>query len=318
MKAQEELAAIRPSKPTVAAIGVFDGVHLGHQHLIAQVKQAAARANTLSAVVTFLNHPISVLRPNVQLAYLSTPERRLALLREQGVDIVAPVTFDRELSQLTARDFLLMLRDHLRLAGLVAGPDFAMGRNREGTFPVLRALGLDLGIAVHEASALEQSGIVVSSTAARQALFAGDTMMVARMLGRPFRLDGMVGHGDHRGTVMGFPTANLVAGPTLALPKDGIYATWTCLGDKRYQSATSIGVRPTFGDGLHRTIETFILDFKGDIYEQPMGLEFAARLRDEEKFPSMQALMAQMERDVVSARASLKECAWMLTNAPVR
>lgn len=317
-KAAAELAALRPARDTVATIGVFDGVHLGHQYLMRELKRAATRAAAQNLVVTFVNHPRTVLRPDLPTTYLTSLERRLALLRAQTVDLVAPITFDAALSRLRAAEFLTLLKDRARVRGLVVGPDFAMGRGREGTVPVLQALGKKMDIAVAVVAPWTLQETAVSSTAVRQALAGGDTEAVARMLGRAFCLDGTVGHGDRRGNTMGFPTTNLQLPADMALPKDGIYATWTVLEDKRYLSATSIGVRPTIGEGLARTIETFILDFSGDIYEQPMSLEFAKRLRDELKFDSMPALAQQMERDVANARAALREAEWMLAASEVR
>ncbi|MSQ12135.1 MAG: bifunctional riboflavin kinase/FAD synthetase [Dehalococcoidia bacterium] len=316
-KALQELDAVRPPRDTFATIGVFDGVHLGHQALLIELKRKAAQANALSLVITFLNHPRSVLRPDVETSYLCTASRRLALLRTQGVDLLAPITFDLPLSCLRASEFLALLQEKVRVRGLVIGPDFAMGHGREGTADALLGIGRQSGFAVAVVRPFVVGNLVASSTAIRQSLKDGDVLTVAKMLGRPFRLDGTIGHGDHRGKTLGFPTANLVVEPRMALPKDGIYATWTYLGGKRYPSATSIGVRPTFGMGLARTVETFIMDFQGDVYAQPMSLEFAERLRDEQRYESADALVAQMERDVAQARRAHRETGWMLAGSPI-
>lgn len=318
-KAAAELDSLRPVRDTFATIGVFDGVHLGHQYLLRELKRVASGASFQSLVVTFVNHPRTVLRPDLPTTYLTSLERRLALLRGQSVDLVAPITFDLALSRFRAAEFLTLLKDKARVRGLVVGPDFAMGHQREGTVPVLQSLGKEMGIAVAVVAPWTLQETAVSSTAVRQALAGGDTVAVARMLGRAFCLDGTVGHGDRRGATLGFPTANLQVAKDMALPKDGIYATWTVLQGKRYQSATSIGVRPTFGQDLAHTVETFILDYSGgDLYEQPMSLEFADRLRDELRFDSAGALVAQMERDVAQARAALREAGWMLAASGVR
>lgn len=318
MQAREELSRIKPNADTVAAIGVFDGVHLGHQYLLRELRRIASQANVKSLVITFINHPRTVLRPDLPTAYLSSLERRLALLRAQGVDFVAPVTFDEPLSRMRAREFLDLLQKTVRVHGLVVGPDFAVGYQREGTVPVLRTLGQELGISVTALEPLTVGEGTVSSTAVRTALTEGSTVAVARMLGRAFCLDGKVTHGDRRGTALGFPTANLAVAKDMALPRDGIYATWALLKGMRYPSATSIGVRPTFGQGLARTVETFILDYRsGELYGQPVILEFADRLRDEQRFESAEALVAQMHRDVAQARAALREAEWMVAASPV-
>ncbi|MBI2935763.1 MAG: bifunctional riboflavin kinase/FAD synthetase [Chloroflexi bacterium] len=311
MKALEELQRAGSQGEAVATIGVFDGVHRGHQHLLRLLRDEATRRGVRSAVLTFVNHPRSVLQPETETFYISPLQTRLRLLLAQGVDLVVPLTFDLEFSHLKARDFLALLQKTLRLRGLVVGPDFAMGHQREGTAPVLQMLGREMGIEVCVVEPLASEGLVVSSTAARQALGAGDVVTVARLLGRPFCLEGRVTRGEGRGHVLGFPTANLEVSPDQALPCNGIYATWAGIDGVRRPSATSIGVRPTFGPG-RRTIEAFVMDFQGDLYSHSLELEFASRLRGEERFDSVEALLAQMRHDVGQARRVLQEASWML------
>ncbi|MBI4234359.1 MAG: bifunctional riboflavin kinase/FAD synthetase [Chloroflexi bacterium] len=304
MQAYQELSRVRPAGPAVATIGVFDGVHLGHQHLLKRLREEARRQGCPSVVVTFRNHPRMVLRPETKLSYLMAPEDRLRLLKAQGVDVVAPITFDLDLSRLSARAFVALLKETLLLQALVTGPDFALGHQREGTTPVLEALGRELGFSVHQVSPLVVQGLTVSSTAIRQALAQGDVAKVSFMLGRDYALEGVVGRGEGRGRRLGFPTANLQVEPSRALPADGIYATWACVNGVAHKSATSIGVRPTFGAG-ERTVETYILDFHEDIYGHPMRLAFASRLRDELRFDTAEALVAQMHQDIAQARVAL-------------
>ncbi|MBI3954381.1 MAG: FAD synthetase family protein, partial [Chloroflexi bacterium] len=190
--AVEELRQATASRPTVVTIGVFDGVHLGHQHLIARIKELAAARGLLSAVVTFRQHPQTVLRPGSQVLYLTGLEERIGLLRQAGADVVAVLTFTRELSQLTARQFVGLLQDTLQMQSLVVGPDFALGRGREGNPRVLAELGMALGFAVEVAQPLVRHGVVVSSTSIRQAVGQGDVAQARSLLGRPFALTGTV------------------------------------------------------------------------------------------------------------------------------
>ena len=304
MKAREELAQLPPSGPVLVTIGVFDGVHRGHQHLLERLKGEARARSYNSAVVTFHNHPITVLRPETPVSYISSSEERLRLLGQAGVDLVVPLTFDRELSLLRPGEFVGLLREGLDLRGLVVGADFAMGHQREGTVPVLQDLGQEMDFTVQTVDPLEMDGQVVSSTDIRGALAQGDAALAARMLGHPFTLQGRIATGEGRGRRLGFPTANLEVDPSLLTPGNGIYATWVKVNGARRVSATSIGVRPTFGPG-RRTVETHILDFSGDLYEAELQLEFVCRLREEWSFDSVEDLVAQMHRDVAQVRMTL-------------
>lgn len=304
MQAIEELAAAKVQGGAVVTIGVFDGVHLGHHYLIEQVKAQARERGLSSAVVTFRNHPRSVLAPGSQVTYLCPLEERLELLRAAGAAHVIPLSFTQQLSQLTARQFVELLVQHLGMRGLLVGPDFALGKGREGTAPVLEALGNELGYTLTIVEPFSREGQVVSSTAVRRCLGEGEMETAARLLGRPFTLGGAVVEGDKRGRTIGFPTANIDVPADMALPADGIYCTIAHVGGESYHSATNIGVRPTFGQ-LGRTVETYILDFQGDLYGQHMRIELVHRLRPEERFSSVEALVAQMKLDVEAARGML-------------
>lgn len=306
MKALQELEGVSVPGPTVITVGVFDGVHLGHRHLFARLVEEARRHNASAVVVTFRNHPREVLRPGDPIPLLTDLERRLRLIRGCGVDLVVPLTFDLPLSRLSARDFARLLQERLRMAGLVVGPNFAMGHRRQGTPEVLRAMGREMGFTVTVVPPLHlEGGLMVSSSLVREALASGQVERAARMLGRYYWLEGTVVRGQGRGRDLGFPTANLRVDPGRAVPGNGIYATWAWVGGRRYMSATSIGVRPTFGPGK-RTVEAHLLDFSGQLYGQPLALEFVARLRDEEAFPTVEALVQEMARDVERTRACLQ------------
>ena len=302
MSIEEDLSHLEPDRDSIVTIGVFDGVHRGHRHLIGRLVQEARDAGVLAGVVTFKNHPITVLRPGVEVRFLTDLDERVRLLKELGVDFVVPVRFDRELASLSSREFLKRLYEKLRMRRLIVGPDFAMGRDRDGTLDTLPAIGESIGFSFESVDLMTDSAGVVKSTTIRNSIEAGDVSRASKLLGRNFSITGIVGHGEERGRELGFPTANLELGPDLMFPGDGIYATWAHLESGSYMAATSIGVRPTFDDGENRTIEAYLLDFSGDIYGQPLRLEFVQYLRGEEKFDTLQALLDQMDEDVRQAR----------------
>lgn len=304
MNFQQALAKAAPSKDTVVTIGTFDGVHLGHQWMLKRVTEMAGARDLASVLLTFRNHPRLVLNPGMELRYLTNLNERESLLRGQGVDQVVLVDFTRELSMLKAEEFVGLLTGHLRMRGLVGGPDFAVGFRREGDMPTLERLGSERGFWVEPVEPVLMDKIVIKSSVIRSLLAQGDVANAARMLGRSHSLTGMVVTGDRRGRQLGFPTANLAVEADLVLPGDGIYATWAIVEGQRHQAATCIGVRPTFG-GSRRVVEAFILDFQGDLYGKPVTLEFAGRLREESAFPSAEALVAQMELDVEQTRVVL-------------
>ena len=306
---EDELARATPSGDTYLSIGVFDGVHRGHRHLLELLKQEAARAGCLPGVVTFTNNPRAVLNDGVVIQSLTTVEERIRLLHGLEIETVAPITFTLDVSLVTATEFVALLQRYLHVRGLVVGPDFVLGHNREGTPEVLRALGKEKGFSVTVAEVYQQGDVSVSSTAIRTALAQGDVATASQMLGRRYALTGEVVHGAGRGgSVLGYPTANVAVDSTMAIPKDGIYATWIHVDQRRYAAATSIGTRPTFGAG-ERTIEAFVLNFEGDLYQKNTPLEFVERLRDEVAFESTEALRVQMDADVEQTRRILSAMA---------
>ena len=300
----QELANHSQPGPTAVTIGTFDGVHLGHQRLLGRLK-ALVSSNGLSTVaLTFRRHPRLTLNPGIDLRYIATVEERLDLLRANGVSRVVAVDFTKEVVLLKAREFVEMLCRHLNMKGLVVGPDFALGYNREGDIPTLRRLGEELGFWVEPVEPVLMDKTVIRSSAVRSLLGQGDVEGAGKMLGRPYSLTGVVVEGDRRGHLLGFPTANLDLDQDLALPCDGIYATWAVVEGRRHQSATNVGVRPTFGTS-RRIVEAFILDFEADLYGKRITLEFALRLREEVAFPDADSLVEQMKLDVEDARGVL-------------
>ena len=305
MTLQADIAGGPPPADTAITIGTFDGVHLGHRHLVRSLTEAAQRQGLTPIVLTFKNSPRSVLNPAAQLSYITDLESRLSLLHQPGIDRVVPVEFTRELSQLSAAEFVDALSKELGMKGLVVGPDFALGHRRQGDVATLREMGKTAGFWVETVNNFSLDDSPVKSSAIRELLAQGQVERVKRMLDRPFSLAGEVETGDRRGRELGFPTANLAPKPSMAVPGDGIYATWAIVDGVRYQGATSIGVRPTFGGGGDRRVETFLLDFSGDLYGKRMTLEFEQRLRGELAFSSVDALVQQMKQDVEQSRAVL-------------
>jgi len=298
MQVEEELVQFTPDRDMLLTIGVFDGVHLGHRHLISKLVTRAKQKSFLSGVVTFRQHPRDLLAPQTRLPFLMTITERERLLKQVGVDAVILISFTPELASLTAREFVSLLQKLLRMRGLVVGPDFALGKNREGNAEVLRSLGQELGFTVTIVPPKQINGEIVSSTAIRNALAVGDMRKVTKLLGRPFSLQGKVTIGQQRGTEMGFPTANLDVNSRQAIPSEGVYATLSHIGGKAYQSMTNIGRCPTFGDNNQRTIESYILDYNQVLYGQELKLEIIQRLRDEKRFDSVEALKKQIAEDV--------------------
>ena len=306
MNSDSQLAQHRYPNGTAVTIGVFDGVHRGHRHVLRRLSEIARETGRTSIVLTFRNHPASVLRPDFEARYLTTLDDRLRLIREAGGDLLVPITFDVELSRLTAREFTVLLSGHLMMKDLVVGPDFAMGRNRAGDVAALTALGSEVGFSLHVVEPLlDEAGQPVRSTHVRDALSKGDVAAAAALLGRNYALRGTVVAGHGRGGPLGFPTANLELPAGMAVPADGIYAAWADVAGERHMAATSIGVRPTFGEGA-RTVEAFILDFDGDLYGRDVALEFVGWLRPEERFDTVDALQEQVQRDVADTRAMLE------------
>ena len=305
MNFHQQLASIAPDKETVLTVGVFDGVHQGHRHLLRRLVECAG-SDYLPTVLTFTNHPITVLRPGVEVAYITSPGERVRLLKEQGIELVVPLDFTSELSQVSAGDFTATLVKSLRMKGLVAGPDSTLGRDRQGDIGFLKQKGLELGFWVEVVDPLIIDGGLVKSRRIRSGLEEGDVATCARLLGRKYSLEGLVVKGDQRGAELGFPTANLEMDPRMALPGDGVYATWATIGGFRRPSATSIGIRPHFGLS-ERMVEVYVMDFNADLYGQRLNVEFVRKLRDQQSFSSVEELIGQIDQDVASARTALDQ-----------
>lgn len=304
-------ACPRPPEGTAVTLGFFDGVHLGHQLLIGEARRLAAEQGARSAVVTFDHHPAAVVRPESAPKLLTTLDHRLELLAATGVDHVLVVDFDEARSKESAEDFVEgVLVDCLRTLAVVVGADFHFGHQRRGDVALLREMGSTRGFEV-EGVQLVGSGSEgarpVSSTAIRGALADGDLAGANRMLGRPHEVRGIVQTGDQRGRELGFPTANVAVPDTAALPADGIYAGWYERPDGSvHPTAISLGRRPTFYvDQSASLLEAHLLDFSGDLYGEPARVRFVSRLRGEERYDTVEALVEQIARDCAAAREVL-------------
>lgn len=303
---KKELARHTPRRPVLLTIGVFDGVHLGHRYLLDHLIKRAREKGCFSCVVTFKTHPEKVLGRRATLPWICTLQERVRLLKDAGVNVVVPITFTREVANLSARDFIILLKQYLKMCDMVLGPDFALGRGRKGDPDYLRSMGEELDFRVEVVKPARLGSEVISSSAIRQFLIEGEIKRVEQMLGRYFHMEGRVVVGDQRGRTLGFPTANLKVQPEQAMPADGIYASITRHGEQHWHSVTNIGVKPTFG-GMKRVIETFIFDFNGDLYGKKIRVELVDRLRDEIRFNGPDELIAQMRRDVEKAKQVLEE-----------
>lgn len=304
MQVEEELAQLSPKKDMLLTIGVFDGVHLGHKYLLSQLIEQAREKDLLSGVITFRQHPVEVLPPQTELPYLTNLAQRTDLLKNEGIEAVIPLSFTPELANLSARQFISLLKKYLRMRGMVVGPDFALGRNREGNPDTLGTLGQEMNFSVTVIPQVTNGGEVVSSTAIRKALADGDMNKVRSLLGHPFSIQGRVTTGTGRGTEIGFPTANLDIDPKQALPAEGVYATWAYIDNQAYQSMTNIGRRPTFG-GNDRTVEVYLLDYHGNLYGHELKIDIVERLRDEKRFNTVDELKKQIAKDVKQGIAIL-------------
>ena len=293
---------VLPYQKSCVTIGNFDGVHKGHQFIIEEIVQKAFSMEMASIVVTFFPNPADFFGRVKEPFYLTTPEEKTALLKGLGVDEVITFRFDRDFASLSPEVFLRSLKDKLGLQVLMVGYDFALGKNRTGTIPVLKQIGENMGFSVIALNPVEFGGGEISSTRIRQSLGEGNVRQAAEMLGRPYSVSGLVTHGSDRGSSIGLPTANIDHWSKKLLPAIGVYATRPILNGKTYQGITNIGLRPTFEQQELPNIETHILDFDGNIYGEQLELQFIEKIRDEQKFSGVETFLAQIERDKATAR----------------
>ncbi len=288
-------------------IGIFDGVHRGHQEILYPLVAAAHAAREPAVVLTFTPHPAIVLGGKTDFKCLTTPGERIALLESLGVDEVITLTFDQALAHQTAKEFMLLLSHALGLRALFIGYDTALGRGREGNATRLAEIGKELGYTVQGFPPLADDEGIISSTRIRQKITAGEVSSAAADLGHPFSITGPIIHGDGRGHTIKIPTANIQIPAGKILPAYGIYACRAWVSGQSHPAATSIGVRPTFyRTEPAPTIEAHLLDFNADLYGQAVCLEFLEYLRPEEKYDSVEALLEQISHDIERTREVLK------------
>ncbi len=290
---------------SVVTIGVFDGVHRGHQQIIGYAVKRASELGLQSVVLSFDPHPAEVVRPGSHPAVLTGPARRAELVERLGVDVLCVVPFTAEFSRLPADAFVHdVLVEHLHAALVVVGENFRFGHFAAGDVALLQRLGRTFGFHVEGAPLVGDDDTVFSSTYIRACVASGDVAAAARALGRPHRLEGVVVRGDRRGTELGFPTANLLTGAHAAVPADGVYAAWLERAGARLPAAVSIGTNPTFA-GLQQRVEAYVLDFDADLYGERVALDFVAHLREMRTYAGAGPLVAQMAEDVARTRQVL-------------
>lgn len=295
IKSLEQLHIL--AKPCVIALGTFDGLHLGHQKVIDEAKKIARERGELLVLFTFSNHPKSLLKPAQAPRQLLDEVSKQQLLAELGLDVLVEVPFDQQLLQLEPEEFILRLQA-LGFSCLVVGENFTYGRRGAGNVETLRVSSHRHRYELVVCPLVELEGDIVSSTRIRGLIREGRVEQASRLLGRPYRLSGSVAHGNERGRLLGFPTANLeLLESSAEVPAAGVYAVLAQVAGRTYQAVCNIGNNPTFGDVEHRRLEAHLLDFQGDIYGQALTIEFKARLRGEIKFPGVEALREQLERD---------------------
>jgi len=293
----DEARPVRWPHP-VLALGNFDGLHRGHVKIIERIRRGASERAGTPVVLTFDPHPPRVLRPDKAPPLLMTMEQKLAALERAGVQGVAIVRFTEELSQWDPDVFVRrVLVDWLRVAEVWVGADFLFGRNRSGNFTLLRTLGQQHGFRAEKIDPIRYKDFIVSSTRIRRLVAEGRVEEAGALLGRHYAIGGEVVAGARRGRELGFPTANLATANDL-IPPHGVYATFITLDGIVHPSVTNIGVRPTFGDQLRPGVETHVLGFSGDLYGRRAEVAFVQRLRDERRFPDVDALREQIEADV--------------------
>jgi riboflavin kinase/FMN adenylyltransferase len=299
---------------SVVTVGVFDGVHLGHQRIVARAVAAAADMGLPVVVVTFDPHPDEIVRPGSHPPFLGTARRRCDLLAGLGVSAVCVLPFSYEFSQLGPDEFVrAVLVDRLHAAHVVVGENFRFGHKAAGDVALLAELGEKYEFTAEGVPLLTDGGVTISSTGIRGLLSEGDVAGAARDLGRPHRVEGVVVRGQQRGRTLGFPTANLETMPHTAIPADGVYAGWLVSLDadghdtERWPAAISVGTNPTF-DGRERTVEAYVLDRDDlDLYGTHLAADFVGRIRGQARFDSVPDLITQMHQDVDAARVVLQE-----------
>jgi riboflavin kinase/FMN adenylyltransferase len=287
-------------------IGSFDGIHKGHQSIIRDLTAGAQTNNAPAVVITFHPHPVAVLRGQNFPFYLSSPKEKAEVIEKLSVDVLITHPFNRDIANKTAHQFIAELNEHLNIQHLQIGYDFSMGKNRKGDYASLKNIGEELGFTVEQSPPIKAQNEVISSSRIRFLLGVGQVREAAALLGRNYSIEGIVEVGDRRGHDLGFPTANLLVWAEKLIPTAGVYACFAQVMGKTWGAVTNIGVRPTFEHTpVPPRVEAHLLDFNEDIYGENIQLEFISRLRDERRFPSIDLLVSQIQKDSAKARKIL-------------
>ena len=290
-------------RPTVLTLGVFDGLHLGHQLIMKTVVERARDAGAVPTVITFDPHPRAVLHPESAPPLLQTFDQKIEALGVLGIEQTIVLRFTPEFASVRAHEFLSdVVVDRLHAREVYLGKGFAFGHDREGNIDLLRRLGGELGFVAGEVPEVTLRGRRVSSSKIRELLAQGEVNLARRMLGRPYGVEARVEHGSERGHQLGFPTANLHP-HNRVIPRNGVYVTGTLIEGDWRRSVTNVGLRPTFGDATEPSVETFVMNWDGDLYGDVVRVRFLHRLRDERKFSSIDELKTQISRDVARANS---------------
>src|SRR6266550_1662440 len=286
------------ARPIVLTLGVFDGLHIGHQLIMKTVVERAHAAGAVPTVITFEPHPRAVLHPESAPPLLQTFDQKLEALGVLGIEQTIVIHFDKEFAQVRAEEFLrTVVTDRLHAKEVYLGRGFAFGHDREGNIELLRAVSRDLGFFADEVREVRLHDKRISSSRIRELLDQGRVNIARRMLGRPYGVEGLVVRGAERGGKLGFPTANLNP-QNRVIPRSGVYVTATLIDGEWRRSVTNIGTQPTFGADNKKSVETFVLNWSGDLYGDVVRVRFLHRLRDEKKFNSIEELKSQIDRDV--------------------
>jgi riboflavin kinase/FMN adenylyltransferase len=296
-------------RPTVLTLGVFDGLHLGHQLIMRTVVERAHAVGAVPTVITFDPHPRSVLHPHSAPPLLQTLDQKVEGFGVLGIEQTIVIRFTKEFSQVGAEDFLRdVVKERLHAREVYLGRGFAFGHNREGNIELLRRVSNELGFVAGEVPEVRLRGQRVSSSKVRELLSRGKVNLARRMLGRPYGVEGRVVRGKERGATLGFPTANLHP-QNRVIPTNGVYVTGTLIDGVWRRGVTNIGTRPTFESDAEPSVETFVIDWAGDLYGDVIRVRFLHRLRDEKQFSSLEQLQAQIGRDVIKAESYFKRAA---------
>ena len=273
MLLDNEISVFKSNNSHTISIGVFDGMHKGHKYFLSKLLSESKNSNTIPLVITFKTHPQSILSPNNEIKYITSIDDRIQMITDFGIKLVMPITFDKHLSQLTGEEFLNKLKSNIKISSLLIGPDFSIGKNKDINNNNIKDLSHKLNFKIFNIQKIQENSEIIRSSNIRYLISQGKVDIASKMLGYPFYIKGKVIKGQGRGKTLGYPTANIEIPENLIMPINGIYATRVIIDNNKYFGATSIGINPTFKESV-KTLETYIMDFEGDIYNKNIYLEF--------------------------------------------